>query len=94
MSILGAHLGQASAVRSNRSGNNDHQRVRSEGQLTRKSSKRVHDGEPILVNDLRSFFPLHALPESQRRGVCQRRLLFVSILYLPVLFAWTILFRI
>ena len=54
VSRLGAHPGQASAVRSNRSENNRRLRVRSEGQPIRKSSKRAQTGEPIvLVPDLR-----------------------------------------
>jgi hypothetical protein len=46
VSRLGAHHGQASAVCSNRSENNGCLRVRSEGQLARKCSKRVQTGEP------------------------------------------------
>src|ERR1017187_10329843 len=50
VSRLGAHPGQASAVRSNRSENNRRRPVRSEGQLSRKSSKRVQTGEPIGIS--------------------------------------------
>jgi hypothetical protein len=50
VSRLGAHRGHASAVRSNRSGNNGRLWVRSEGQLSRKSSKRIQTGEPIGIS--------------------------------------------
>jgi predicted XRE-type DNA-binding protein len=43
------HPVQAPVVRSNRSENNGCLPVRSEGQLSRKSSKRVHDGKHILA---------------------------------------------
>jgi hypothetical protein len=46
VSGLGAHRGQSSAVRSNRSENNARLQVRSEAQLSRKSSKRAQTGEP------------------------------------------------
>src|SRR5215510_6445662 len=46
VSILGVHPGQAATERSNRSENNGRLRVRSEGELSCKSSKRVQGGEP------------------------------------------------
>ena len=45
-------LDKRRAVRSNRSGNNGRLRVRSEGQLSRKSSKRVQTGEPTQFHNL------------------------------------------
>src|SRR5579862_4894215 len=56
VSRLGAHRGQASAVRSNRPENNGRLRVRSEDHLSRKSSKRVLPEEPI------PFLPLFRCP--------------------------------
>jgi hypothetical protein len=56
VSRLGTRPGQASAVRSNRSENNRRLRVRSQGQLCRKSSKRVQCGEPTEIGVSNLYF--------------------------------------
>ena len=73
VSRLGAHRGQASAVRSNRSENNGRLRVRSEGQLSRKSSKRVQTGEPNLSTRHQTKRGRPIRSSRNRRSVYQRQ---------------------
>ena len=68
---LGAHPGQASPARSNRSENNGRLQVRSEGQLSRESSKRVQCGEPtqfFTICGFCSFAWLHSNCHCQTAG--------------------------
>src|ERR1039458_10410056 len=73
VSRLGARRGQSSAVRSNRSENNERLRVRSERQLSRKSSKRIQTGEPDSVfGDVRYRSEEHTSElQSLRHLVCR-----------------------